>query len=226
MTDTNGDNADWAEVARTRQGLYRFFAEALLPPTGEQLELLTGAAAILEDRDLDRFAFSRDFRRLADQLPTDVRGSTIDVEYVRLFASGMSRALSPPTESYYRVVAQGGAIADFVATLQREYRAMGIGSVGLEEAPDHISTELRVCAHLCDLEAGAWESDQPILAGDVSDMQVEFLGRHLAAWLPPFRNRVHAAGPLGFYRNVIDAVHAFVVHDYDFARTIRTEMSV
>jgi TorA maturation chaperone TorD len=215
----------WAEIARTRQGLYRFFGEALLPPSVEQLELLTGAATVLDGRDLDRFAFSRDFRRFCRTLPADGRADGIDVEYVRLFASGMSSALSPPTESYYCVASKGGEIAAFVAHLRREYRAMGVASVGLDEAPDHISTELYVMAHLCEMEAAAWEEQQTALAGDVIDTQAGFLRRHPAAWFPTFRDRVHAADPSDFYRELVDVTHAFVVHDHDYVWAVGTEVS-
>ena len=195
-----------------------------MPPSVAQLDLLAEAVAVLNGRDLDRFAFSTAFRRFCSSLPADMRGDGIDVEYVRLFASGMSGALSPPTESYYRVASQGGVIAEYVAELQREYRAMGVGSVGLDEAPDHIATELHVVAHLCDIEAGAWEQDQPILAGELVDQEARFLRRHVAAWFPTFRDRVHAARPSVFYRHLVDAVHGFVVHDHDYLQAIRAEL--
>ncbi len=143
---------------------------------------------------------------------------------VRGFASGMSGALSPPTESYYRVPAKGGGIAEFVAELQREYRAMGITSVGLDEAPDHISTELEVMAYLCDQEAIAWGEQQFRLVGDVLDLESRFLRRHLAVWIPLFRERVQNAGPAEFYRDLVDTVHSFVVHERDYVDLIRGGM--
>lgn len=215
---------EWAETARTRQGLYRFFGEALLPPSVARLELLAEAASILNGRDLDRFAFSTAFRRFCDSLPADLRADGVDVDYVRLFASGMSGALSPPTESYYRVAAKGGAIAEFVAEIQREYRAMGVGPMGFDEAPDHVSTELYVAAHLCEIEAAAWTEGRLKEAGDTVDMQARFLRRHLASWFPSFRERVHNARPPVFYRDLVDAAHAFVVHDHDYVSAVLTEV--
>lgn len=192
-----------------------------MPPSEAQFEMLAGAVDILNDRDIDRFAFSPEWRRFGRHFPVDVVESRLDVEYVRLFASGMSGALSPPTESYYRVPGKGGGIAEFVADLQREYRAMGIASVGLEEAPDHLSTELEVMAFLCDLEAEAWSSDQLRLVEDTFELQSRFLGQHLAVWVPQFRQRVHDAKPPSFYLDLVNTVHAFVVHDRDYAHLIR-----
>ena len=216
---------DSVDIARTRQGLYRFFGEALLSPTVESFNVLAHAIGMLEDREVDIFAFSRDLRRLGRHFPVDIVGDRLDVDFVRLFASGRSGALSPPTESYYKVPAKGGGIAEFVAELQREYRAMGIASVGLEEAPDHISTELEVMAYLCDIEAGAWMENQSHLVKDVLDRELRFLRRHLSAWLPPFRQRVRDAAPAPFYLDLIETVYSFVIHDKDYVRLIRDEMT-
>ena len=148
----------------------------------------------------------------------------MDVSYIRLFASGMSGALSPPTESYYRVPAKGGGMAEFVAGLQREYRAMGIASLSLKEAPDHISTELEIMAYLCDQEANAWADDQIQPVMDTLDLENRFLRQHLTAWIPQFRERVHNASPPSFYLDLVDALHAFVVHDRDYVHLIRDGM--
>lgn len=212
------------DIARTRQGLYRFLGGAMLAPSGAQFDLLAEAVGVLDDRDIDMFTFSRDWRRLARHFPVEIVDDGLDVEYVRLFASGMSGALSPPTESYYRVPAKGGGIAEFVADLQREYLAMGIASVGLEEAPDHISTELDVMAYLCDIEANASAEGQTGLAEDALAREGRFLDQHLAAWIPAFRTRVHDADPVPFYRDLVDAVHAFIVHDRDYVHLIRDGM--
>ncbi len=215
---------DWPDIARTRQGLYRFLGGALLSPSGDSFEVLAQAIGVLNGRDIEMFAFSRHWRRLGQHFPADIAAAGLEADYVRLFASGMSGALSPPTESYYRVPAKGGGIAEFVAELQRDYRSMGIASVGLAEAPDHISTELEVMAYLCDLEADAWEREQTQLVRDVLDLESRFLRRHLVVWLPLFQKRVHVAQPSAFYRDLVDAVHAFAIHESDYVRVIRDGM--
>lgn len=215
---------DLVDIARTRQGLYRFLGGALLPPAEDQFELLADAAGVLGRRDIDRFAFSPSWRALSSHFPVEIGRSGLDVDYVRLFASGRSGALAPPTESYYRVPAKGGGIAEFVAELQREYRSMGIASVGVDEAPDHVSTEMEVMAHLCDLEAGGWADGQTRLVDDTLARQHDFLSRHLSVWIPQFRRRVNDAPPSKFYVDLVDTVHAFVVHDTDYVHLIRKEL--
>jgi TorA maturation chaperone TorD len=211
---------EWADYARTRQGLYRFLGGALLPPSKDRFALLEQAYSVLDQMDLDRFAFSLAWRRFGRHLPADITAGRLDVEYVRLFASGMSRSLSPPTESYYRVPAKGGGIAEFVASLQREYRALGLVSVGVNEAPDHLSTELEVMSYLCGTEGDAWNSGRETLAAELLERQRNFLRRHLVVWVPKFRSRVEEAQPIDFYRDLIDLVHAVVVHDQGYLSAI------
>ena len=143
---------------------------------------------------------------------------------MRLFASGRSGALAPPTESYYRVPAKGGGIADFVAALQREYRSMGVVSSGSSEAPDRVSTEMELMAHLCDLEAKNWASGQTRMVDETLNLQRRFLAQHLRVWIPQFRRRVREAPPSPFYVDLVDALHAFVVHDADYVPLIQREL--
>lgn len=213
-----------ADITRTRQGLYRFLGEALLPPTDDRFGLLSDAVLVLTARDLDRFAFSPTWHRLSSHFPVDVRGSRLDVDYVRLFASGRSGALAPPTESYYRVPAKGGGIAEFVAAIQREYRSMGVASVGFGEAPDHVSTEMELMAHLCDLEAANWAGGQTRIVDDALNLQHRFLAQHLGVWIPQFRRRVRDAQESPFYVDLVETLHAFVVHDADYVQLLRREL--
>lgn len=213
-----------ADITRTRQGLYRFLGEALLPPTDHRFRLLSDAVVLLSARNLDQFAFSPSWHRLSSHFPIDVRGSRLDVDYVRLFASGRSGALAPPTESYYRVPAKGGGIAEFVAAIQREYRSMGIASVGFGEAPDHVSTEMELMAHLCDLEARNWADGQTRVVDETLNLQHRFLAQHLRVWIPQFRRRVRDAPQSPFYVDLVETLHAFVVHDADYVQLLRREL--
>lgn len=213
-----------ADISRTRQGLYRFLGEALLPPEDHRFRLLSEAVVLLTARNLDQFAFSPSWHRLSSHFPINVRGSRLDVDYVRLFASGRSGALAPPTESYYRVPAKGGGIAEFVAAIQREYRSMGIASVGFGEAPDHVSTEMELMAHLCDLEARSWADGQTRVVDETLNLQHRFLTQHLRVWIPQFRRRVRDAPHSPFYADLVETLHAFVVHDADYVQLLRREL--
>ena len=211
---------EWSEDARTRQGLYRFIGAALRSPNVERFEILASALDLLDGRELDRYPYLIPWRRFRDELRAVETIEPLEIEYVRLFGVGMGGTPATPTESYYRVPARDGGIADFVASLEREYRSMGLTSVGMTEAPDHISTEMDVMSYLCGVEADAWESDEVGPAMGTLRTEARFLGTHLAVWVPSFAERTRAASAAAFYRHLIDLLHAFVVHEGDFVRSI------
>jgi TorA maturation chaperone TorD len=211
---------EWADDARTRQGLYRFIGVALRPPEIERVELLASAREFLDDRDLDRYPYSTNWQRFRDEFRSSSSLESLEVEYVRLFGVGMGGTPAMPTESYYRVPARDGGIAEFASNLQREYRSMGLTTVGTSESPDHISTEMEVMSYLCGLESEAWESERRRDAMDTIDREARFLRSHLAVWVPAFADRARAAGADGFYGRLVDLLHAYVVHDADYLRAI------
>ena len=212
--------AEWAEDAQTRQGLYRFIGVALRPPEVQRFELLAPALELLDGRELDRYPFSMKWRHFRDEFRSIASIEPLEIEYVRLFGVGMAGTPATPTESFYRVPSRDGGIADFVASLQREYGSMGLTSMGSAESPDHISTELEVMSYLCGVEADAWEFARVGEAIDTQRTESRFLRGHLAVWVPPFAERTMNASPAGFYGRLVDLLHAFVVHEADFVRSI------
>ena len=211
---------EWSEDARTRQGLYRFIGAALRSPDVQRFEILASAVDLLDGRQLDRYPYSMTWRRFRDELRSVVIIEPLEIEYVRLFGVGMGGTPATPTESYYRVPARDGGVADFVASLERGYGSMGLASVGMAEAPDHISTEMEVMSYLCGVEADAWESAEVGTAMETLRKEARFLGTHLTVWVPSFAERTRAANAAAFYRRLIDLLHAFVVHEGDFVRSI------
>jgi TorA maturation chaperone TorD len=101
---------------------------------------------------------------------------------------------------------------------------MGLVSVGLAEAPDHVSTEFEVMSYLCGIEAEAWESDQGRLAWETLGLAGRFLDRHLSVWIPLFARSIGDAQPLDFYLNLARLAHAFVIHDADSIHMLRREV--
>jgi TorA maturation chaperone TorD len=207
---------EWADEARARQGLYRFIGAALLPPERGRLEVLSSAFGILDEYDLDRFPYFIAWRNFVVVLESDVSPEELGIEYVRLFGVGFRGTPAIPTESNYRAPNRDGAVASFIASLQAEYRSMGLTSAGGAEAPDHISTELEVMSYLCGVEADAWESSHETLARNTLEIESSFVRSHLAVWIPMFASRVLAANPAPFYESASELVHAFVIHEDDY----------
>jgi len=209
-----------AEIARLRQGLYRYFAGALAPPEQVRLEQLTDAAGYLEAMQLADYAFAREWRVLMNVLESTRAATSLAPEHVRLFASGTRGVLCPPIESYYRADGRNHATPDIVMAIRRDYREMGL-TASSRDAPDHVITQLEIMSTLCGGESAAWEAGSVSESERLLDSEAKFLRRHLAGWLPQFRARVHAAEPHPFYAAALDAVHSFVVHDKDLIAGLR-----
>lgn len=209
-----------AELARLRQGLYRFFAASFGPPAPPLFEQLSAAVEYIDGLDLTGYAFSREWCALVGVLGTDAEVDDLAPEHVRLFASGTSGVLCPPIESFYRVAGRHEAIADIVAAIQNDYRKIGVASLA-SDAPDHVSTQLEIMSVLCGHESSAWETGRETESSRLLDTEARFLRRHLAAWVPQLRTRTQAVSPLPFYSALVDAVHAFVVHDGDLVFGLR-----
>ncbi|MEE8330607.1 MAG: molecular chaperone TorD family protein, partial [Acidimicrobiia bacterium] len=207
--------SDEVAIARLRQGLYRFFGGALLAPDDARLESLAAAAKLLDGMGMEAYAFHTQWRVLVTAIHEFPASRTLAAEYVRLFASGVDFSLCPPIESYYRTEAKGGGMGALVAALEREYHGLGLRPIAGSEPPDHAATELEVMSALCDGEAIAWTFGNAPNAIAALAGQDRFLRDHLSVWFPAFRQRVLDAEPLDFYRALIEAAHAFLVHDAD-----------
>jgi len=206
----------WAETAQLRQGLYRFFGGALLPPENHRTQAVLASAGYLDGLGIEAFAFAGPWDSMLDSLELLPAASDLSAEYVRLFASGMDGELCPPNESFYRADAEGGGLAVAVANVQREYAEMGLSPITTTEPPDHVTSELEAMASLCAREVAYWDENQPKEARAMLDTERSFLRRHLAVWFPAFHGRVARSGRLAFYTTTVEAAHAFLIHEVDF----------
>jgi TorA maturation chaperone TorD len=211
-------------TTRLRQGLYRYFGRALLPPDASRISAIAASRSYFDTAGMDFFSYYGPWRAFdAEVSSADVPALTS--EYVSLFASGVGGALCPPTESYYVGNADGGQIARAVAELERVYGEMMLAPADGSEAPDHIATELEAMSLLCAREAEAREAGLVDIAGETLDRECRFLRGHLARWLPDFRDRLDEVPPVSaFYTTLIAAVYAFVVHDVEYTALLKQHL--
>jgi TorA maturation chaperone TorD len=210
-----------AELARLRQGLYRYFAGALAPPEPAHLADLRAASEYLAAMDLASYGFFREWETFATCLAGDGFGPELSTEYVRLFASGTRGVLCPPVESHYRAEGRREAVATILGAIEQDYRELGITVTGTRDPSDHVVTQLEIMSMLCARESSCWADTLVREAEQLLDTETTFLRRHLAAWVPEWRNLVLASDASEFYRTLVDALHAFIVHDRDLAPGLR-----
>jgi len=207
----------WVDVARLRQGLYRFYGAALLEPAAERLTALAAATGYLDTLGVEAFAYATTWAEVHRVMQSEVSSDTLRREHARLFGSGVDGAPAPAMESFYAGPADQGKVGTSLASLERDYRSLGVapapfGSV----SPDHVSTELEVLALLCAREGSAWEREDHVGALSELRHQDRFLRSHLSSWLPLFLRRVVDARPAPFYLAVVEATAAMVSHDLGF----------
>lgn len=207
-----------ADMARLRQGLYRFCAGALLPPSPARVAALRAAAQLIDEQDVDAFAFAPAWHAVRAEVDRLHAPEAIAAEHVRLFAATSGRALCPPVESFYLGSARHAAAATSAASVEAAYRRQGLRfAPGQAYVADEAAPQLELLAHLCAMEAGARERDRDEAAANAVAEQLAFLEGHLARWFPAFAARVRAATANGFYRAVVELAEVFVGHDRELA---------
>lgn len=207
----------WAEAARLRQGLYRFAAGALLPPTESTIDTLRNAASYLSAFDIAGYAFYPQWESMAEAIDV-AEFERVSRDYVRLFASGTDMALCPPVESFFLSDVAGAASGEVGAAVTRLTRSLGLAATDSIVPPDHAASELEVMSALCARESAAWTAQSgPEAIGRLGDEEL-FLSTHPARWLPAFARRVREVGAGPPYAAVAEFAHAFTVHDLDYIR--------
>lgn len=210
------EGRDWGEVAQLRQGFYRFFGGAMLPPDSGRVEAVLAAADMLDTAGVEDFAFSMPWSAFTATLEELPPLEDLEAEYIRLFITGAGGGLCPALESEYSAPPGPGAAA-VVVELERQYRQLGLALAShLLHTADHAATELEAMAFLCHREAHARE--EGALGEVVETLRAEwsFLDRHLARWFPLFARRLRHTSPTGFFPALVDAADAFVRHDHEF----------
>ena len=210
-----------AELARLRQGCYRFFGAMFLYPDEGRLADLAVAARDFQgvSESLAAFPFFGPWKRLLAALPRVAgRGSArVEGNYVRLF---LVNPAAPLYESFYLDPGRQ-ATGWITAQLAGEYAERGLVlSRSLREPPDHAAVELEFMAYLCSLEAQAWEDASSSEGIRTLRWQLDFLGKHLGHWFSAFIRQVAEADPEGLYAIAAEAAGAFIHHDRDLVAVL------
>lgn len=202
------------ELARFRQGMYRVFSAAFLPPQPERLVDLLAGADMLEGMGLSYLAFYHEWVPWREALNDVDDVISIDIEYVRMFTTGVAGAVSPPTESFYTADPIKGEVAEVLANLRRLYDKCRLEpTAAVADTLDHVSIQLEVMSALCAREAEARAEGNDRRLELTLDNEFEFLGTHLGVWLPEFVERIASVETAPFFATLGPAVASFVHHD-------------
>jgi TorA maturation chaperone TorD len=198
-----------------RQVCYRIFASLFLYPESNRLAALQDAASALLTSETEQgHSVSAEMESLLKHLTeTKLENTrTIINEYNRLF---LIRPKAPPYETIY-IDPEGQLRGKLTARLDEVYLQAGLTiSPELGELPDHISVELEFMAYLCMKEAEGHTANEVFEATNFRNLQISFIGQHLARWFPQFAKRIKEANPGSIYQYLLPAAYEFLRNELD-----------
>lgn len=218
-----------AAQAPLREALYRYLATAFsTPPGAAQLEQIGEA--------LDGPVLSR---RIPEGLSDRLRACALDArrrrgwlddarqEFMNLFKVPTGRYVTP-YESVYRderevagEKVRGLLCGPSTVAVRKWYRLAALEiSPDYKDLPDHIAMELGYMAHLCAKEQQFAEAGDEAHLHRCWQMQYGFLVRHLTAWLPLLRDRIHERSQHPYFRALADLAVAATDFDRQMLKSV------
>lgn len=210
------------DLARLREGAYRFLGGVFLYPDAEWIATFPRVAEALleESRPFARFPFWAQWKRLLGSLRglDEADRKSLEDMYVSNFLVNSEKMPCLPYESAYLPrEAAGWALAE----IEREYAEAGFSvAASPVGSPDHAAAELEFMSLLCHEEGKAWKRRS--LGDGVShlDREASFLDRHLSKWFPEFARLTAERDGGGLYVVATDAARAFIVHDLELVTAL------
>jgi len=209
---------DFVLEERVRQAGYHYLAELFRDPAelteaSEVPALIGEIVEAIDDSELRRSS-----RQLGEAFnaadPVALRR-----DYTALFI-GPQNLLAPPYGSIYLEPAKRQVMGESTRDAKRLYRQAGMKvSSEFKQPPDHIMLELRFMSHVVFGVVEELSADSPDWqrAGNLVKIQLEFLQRHLVAWIKPFTHLVLENSATSFYSVVAELTERFVAYDYQHA---------
>jgi len=88
-------------------------------------------------------------------------------------------------------------------------------------AGDHIGVELEFMYKLCESEYKALEDGANTVAGEIADIQYNFLKDHLVEWAPMFLLNVKNEAGTAFYFDLANLAIEFILSDFEYLSELK-----
>ena len=189
------------ELALARSNAYRLFSLLLLQGVTEE-----SSALVKQIPDLEKLIdFDRGYAELA-------------ADHYALFGHNL-----PPYASIF-LEENGQPGGDVTEAVARGFRECGYRAQSQGESADHIGHMLGCLSFLCGAESDAWEDGAPHVAGQMRQIQVEFLEQQLLPWIFPFMWAVRSQ-PNKFYQLLVDLTADIATDHYQALSNLHTSFS-
>ncbi len=146
----------------------------------------------------------------------DVEYEEFEASYIRLFDVGATGKPPCPLNAGEYVTASRLKVME---ELIRCYEYFGLTLPERDrELPDHVTTEFEFMHYLAFKEAHAVHTN--LDPAPYRRAQADFLERHPAMWLPPFRRRLSGQNALAFFDALAGVTDDFVRADLGYLKTL------
>jgi len=214
------DKASMGEIhagdTTLRSQCYARFAHAFAYPDAQALEAIRSGETLRELATLVAVSTYADDSRARATPGIDAGDAELQAEFTRLFEAGENGPACPPHESAYR-----GGRMQTLESLLRFYEFFGLGmGEELRQEPDHLRAELEFMHFLSFQEEQLRRNGESPLPLQLA--QRDFLGRHLASWIPLWLARMERSDPATYFLALARMLAAFIAREGErFTRTVR-----
>lgn len=87
---------------------------------------------------------------------------------------------------------------------------------------DHIGVELEFMYKLCESELKALENEDYKAAGEIAQIEYDFLKEHLLEWAPMYLMNVKNEAGSAFYFDLADLTLEFILSDFEYLTKLKT----
>ncbi len=195
-----------------RSVVYRKLADVFRLPGPDHPKALEELSQALEHLGSDAMEDAHRLGKAFDDGKT--KEPSLEVEYTRLFV-GPFHTPAPPFGSVYLEQARR-LMGDSTMDAREHYLSLGLDLASdLNEAPDHVSTELEFMYVLIRRSIAHIETaDYDALSQIVSHQRL-FLGKHLGAWVTAFSDKILEHTQTAYFRILASVLRTFVVEDLE-----------
>jgi TorA maturation chaperone TorD len=197
-----------------RVNIYALISRLLMSEVDEELIKL-----LLSDENmLSFFPTFEKWEKREHYSNKDLIEKYLNVDFTNLFLLHLI-----PYESFYRredqMMETGGD--NPVQTLYNSFDFRVELDVARVMAGDHIGVELEFMYKLCDSEYKALENEDYKAAGEIAEIEYNFLKNHILEWAPMFLLNMKNEAATAFYYDVADFALEFILSDFEYLTALK-----
>jgi TorA maturation chaperone TorD len=198
----------------SRVNLYALISRILMNEVDETL-----LKSIIEDENMLIFfpSFAK-WEKRQELSQKDLIEKYLNVDFANLFLMHLI-----PYESFYRrddqMMETGGD--NPIQALYNDFDFRVELDVARVMSADHIGVELEFMYKLCEAEYKALEDGETEIAGEIAEIQYNFLKEHLLEWAPMYLLNVKSEAGSAFYFDAAELALEFMMSDFEYLTELK-----